>query len=245
MSSRPEQRRRLLLLGAVVAVAAVAVVVAVLVSSGGGTKKKTPTTTGSAPAGAAEVAARFQGIPQSNLTLGKASAPATMEEFADLKCPICQEVTVSLFPKLVDGYVRTGKVKVIFRPQTFVGQPAGNSEPAARFALAAGLQNKLWQFVDLFYVNQGDESTAYVNDAFLRRIGAGVQGLDVDKALADSRSPTVDAELAQADALFKRYGFSGTPSFTLGRTGGALKPLTLSALDFSQFSGPIEQLLKK
>lgn len=245
-AAQAARRRRLTILGGVVAVAAIAVGIVIAVSSGGGSghkARKLPT--GSAPAGAAEVTTRFQGIPQHNLTLGEPSSPVTLEEYADLKCPVCAEVATSVLPSLVDTYARTGKVKMVFRAQTFVGQPPGNSIPAARFALAAGLQNKLWQFVDLFYLNQGDESEGYVTDAFLRQIGSGVQGLDVEKALADSKtSPVVQHELAEADSLFNRHHFSGTPSFTVGRSGGALKPLELTAFDVGQFSSAIDQLLK-
>jgi protein-disulfide isomerase len=239
------RRRRLTLLGVAAGVAAAATVVAVVVSSGGAQDKPMQLATGAVPAGVAEVAARFAGIPQHNLTLGSPSARVTMEEYADLKCPICREYTVGPFPTLVARYLRTSKLKTVFQPQTFVGQPPGNSALAARFALAAGLQNKLWQFVDLFYINQKDETTPYVTDAFVKQIGSGVQGLDVDKALREANtSPVVERELREAGAAFRAHGFSGTPSFVLGRTGGTLKPLDITALDAGQFTDPIDRLLK-
>jgi protein-disulfide isomerase len=244
-AAQAARKRRLAVLGGVAAVAAAAVVIAIAVSSGGATKAPKRLPSGTAPAGVAEVAARFAGIPQHNLTLGRTSAKAAMEEYADLKCPICREFTLGVFPTLVQRYVGAGKLKIVFRPQTFVGIPRGNSELAARFALAAGLQNKLWQFVDLFYLNQQDETTAYVTDSFVKQIGSGVAGLDVDKALRDAKtSRVVERELAGADAAFKGHGFSGTPSFTLARAGGTLKPLEFTALDANQFTRPIDKLLK-
>src|SRR3954468_8982064 len=99
------RNRRLKLLGAVL-VAAVAVLVVAIVASGSGGS-------GGSKSGkvvdAGQVTARFKGIPQNGLVLGNPKAPVTFVEFADLKCPICRDYTLSAFPTLVDKYVRTGK----------------------------------------------------------------------------------------------------------------------------------------
>lgn len=116
------------------------------------------------------MAARFRGIPQKGTTLGRPGATVTLVEFADLKCPVCQQFTLQTFPTLVQRYVRTGKLRIEFRPQTFVGSPARDSAKAARFALAARKRNRFWQLADLLYINQQDESVGYETDAFLSRI---------------------------------------------------------------------------
>jgi protein-disulfide isomerase len=233
--------RRLRLLGTVLAAAAAVVVIAIAVSSSN-SKKNNPAKTGKVT-GAAEVAARFSGIPQAGLTLGNPKAPVTFVEFADLKCPVCRQYTLSAFPTLVSRYVRTGKVKMEMRLQHFVGDQEGDSERAARMALAAAQQNKLWQFADLFYLNQQDETSTYVNDVFLRRIASAVPGLDVNKALAARDQPVIGQELTQASNAFNTAGFTGTPSFAVGRTGGTLSPVNYNSFDVSQFSGPIDKLL--
>ncbi|HEY7633335.1 MAG TPA: thioredoxin domain-containing protein [Thermoleophilaceae bacterium] len=231
--------RRLKLLGAVL-VAAVAVVVVAIVASGGGDgsgSQSGPIT------GSAQVQARFMGIPQSDLVLGNPNAPVTFVEFADLKCPVCREYTLSAFPELVNRYVRTGKVKMELQLQHFVGNRDNDSERAARFALAAGKQNKLWNFADLFYLNQRDENDTYVNDVFLRRLGKGVPGLDVDQAFAARNGTDITNQLATASNEFNTAGFQGTPSFAVGKTGGTLTPIDYNSFDVSQFSGPIDKAL--
>ena len=242
MSRRVEEtraNRRLKLLGAVVAAAAAVVVIAIVASTTGG---------GGGPksgkiAGASEVNARFAGIPQSGLTLGNPNAPVTFVEFADLKCPVCREYTLSGFPTLVDRYVRTGKVKMVLELQHFVGDQNSDSEHAARMALAAARQNKLWQFADLFYINQKSEQDTYVNDVFLRNIASQVPGLDVTKAFGARNSPAITGELQQASAQFNTAGFQGTPSFAVGKSGGTLTPIDWNSLDASEFSGPIDKAL--
>jgi protein-disulfide isomerase len=151
----------------------------------------------------------------------------------------------SAFPSLVDRYVRTGKVKMVMQLQTFVGESAapGDSQRAARMALAAGQQNKLWNFADVFYLNQQDENSSYATNGFLTSVGAAVPGLDTRKALANRASPAVTKQLQQAGALFTKYGFTGTPSFLLGKNG-RLSPFTPASFDDpAAYSGSIDKLL--
>jgi protein-disulfide isomerase len=238
--NKARRDRRFKLLGTVLAAALAVVIVAVVASGGGGSAGGSKS---GKIGGAAEVTARFAGIPQNGLVLGNPNAPVTLVEFADLKCPVCRQYTLSAFPTLVDRYVRTGKVKMQLELQHFVGNQNNDSEHAARMALAAAQQNKLWQFADLFYLNQRDETQTYVNDVFLRRIASAVPGLDVNKAFAARNGPAITQELQQASSEFTTAGFNGTPSFAVGKTGGTLSAVNYNSFDVSQFSGPIDKLL--
>src|SRR4051794_4535912 len=135
--AREQRRRRVWTLGGVVVGALLLVVAAIALSSstGGGAKKLS---SGSRPSQSAQIDAMFAGIPQQGQVLGRANAPVTLVEFADLKCPVCRDYTAQALPTLVSRYVRTGKLRIVMQPQTFVGSPPGDSEHAARFALAAG-----------------------------------------------------------------------------------------------------------
>jgi protein-disulfide isomerase len=231
--------RRLKLLGGVLLAAVALVVIAIVAStSGGGGGSKNGRI-----AGGGEVNARFAGIPQNGLTLGNPNAPVTFVEFADLKCPVCREYSLSALPTLVNRYVRTGKVKMVLQLQHFVGNQNNDSEHAARMALAASQQNKMWQFADLFYINQKNENDTYVNDVFLRNIASQVRGLDVDKAFAARNSDAITNQLQQASAQFNTAGFRGTPSFAVGKSGGTLTPINYNSFDVSEFSGPIDKAL--
>jgi protein-disulfide isomerase len=232
---RGRRRRRLWQLGGALGLAACLVVVAIVLSRSG---TSTPAT-GGRIVGAAEVNARFAGIPQRGTALGSPKAPVTMVEFADLQCPFCREFAQSALPTLVRDYVRPGRLRIEFRALSFIGP---DSQRAAQAAAGAARQDKLWPFVDLFYVNQGQENTGYVTDGFLRKVGASVRGLDVPRALREGTGPAATAQLRQAQALAARYGVGSTPSFLIGRTGGALSPLTVSSLGPSQFTNAIDRL---
>ena len=115
---------------------------------------------------------------------------------------------------------------------------------AGRVAAAAAQQDRLWNFVDLLYLNQGEENTGYVTAGYLRRLTTAVPGLDVARALAASQTPAADAALARASQLAQADGVDATPSFLIGRAGGPLHTFTPSSLTAGPFAAAIEQALR-
>jgi protein-disulfide isomerase len=239
-AAKAKQRRRLFQLGGAAALAAAIIVVIVIATGGGGDDGPTKRA-GESVAGANDTAAIFEGIPQRGAELGDPRAPITLIEFGDMQCPYCKDASDSVLPAIIENYVKDGRVKVIFRDVAFLGD---DSIRAAQMAGAAGQQNKLWEFVHLFYTNQGEENTGYVTDEFLREIGGGVRGLDVERAFEQRADPEVQRALTDAQTEWQSYGLTGTPSFVVGRTGGTLEPVnTDQGLTFETVSEPIERLL--
>src|SRR6202035_5465832 len=189
--------------------------VAIALSSGSGARASAAS--GGNLRGAAGSSALFAGIPQHATTLGRADAPVRLVEFADLQCPYCDEYAVQALPTLVRDYVRTGNVQMRFENLSFIGP---NSVAAGRVAAATARQDRLWNFVDLMYLNQGEENTGYVTASYLRQLLDAVPGLNVAAALSASQSPSADAALTQANAYAAGVGVAATPSFLIGRTGG-------------------------
>jgi protein-disulfide isomerase len=223
--AKAQRNKRMLQLGGALAAAAVIVVVAIAISSGGSDKKG-----GSPegpPTGASQAAQLLNGIPQKGTTLGDPKAPVTLEEFADLQCPFCRDYTVNTFPKLVATYVKPGKVKMVFQNYAFIGPDSLN---AARAAEAAGTQNKLWHFVDVFYNNQGDENTNYVTDDFLTKVADGA-GVDPKKMLADRQNPKVDEAIAKAQQAAQQAGVNSTPTFLIKKAGSPPQKVSAAELE--------------
>jgi protein-disulfide isomerase len=217
------RKRRLYQLGGLVALAAVVVVVAIVISSGGakGPQQKA----GEKVAGQNLAAQEFDGIPQRGATLGDPKAAATLVEYGDLVCPACKAYSDDVLPPLIQKYVRTGKLKMEFKPFQFV-RPY--SLQAAQYSYAASLQDKGWNFDRIWYINQGDESDNYVTDEFARRMASGVPGLDANKLIADSKTPAAQEAAKKVAQEFQTLGFDSTPSFAGGKTGGTMKPVDLS-----------------
>jgi protein-disulfide isomerase len=226
LAAAATRRRRLTRLGAVLAGAAVVVAVLVAVSASGSSKSASRTASSGSVAGAPQAAALLSGIPQHGLTLGSAKAPVRVIEFADLQCPFCRDYSLNTMPRLVQDYVRPGKVRMEFRSLAFIGP---DSVSAARVAQAAGRQNKLWNFVDLAYRNQGKENSGWATDAVLRRLAGAVPGLDVNRAFSQRDSAAVTAQLNAANTLANSSGVQSTPTFLVGR-GSSLKAVDAAGL---------------
>jgi len=175
--------------------AAVAVIVALIVisQSGGGGGSSTP----SSVTGAAQVDTQLKGIPQSGQVLGDSGAPVTVIEYGDPQCSSCKFFSENVAPDLISSEVRPGKVKYEFRPFLIIGP---DSKPAMRGALAAGEQNRLWQFLQLFYVNQGGENSGYVTDSFLTNIAKGAGVPDIGKWNQDRNDSNWDATIQQGSS---------------------------------------------
>jgi protein-disulfide isomerase len=217
------RRRRLTRLGAVLGAAAAAVAVLVAVSAGSGR----PAASSSGPAAGADATRTLlAGIPQHGIVLGDPKAPVRVVEFADLQCPFCREYTLTVFPGLVRRYVRPGKVRLEFRALAFIGP---DSVRAARVAEAAGLQDRLWNVVDLAYRNQGRENSGWATDATLRGVAAAVPGLDAGRVFAQRDGAAVTATLNAAARAAQRSGVTGTPTFLVGR-GSALQAVDAAGL---------------
>jgi protein-disulfide isomerase len=229
------RKRRIWQVGSALALAAVLVVIAIAVSSSGGSAGK------ATPRQANQTSSLFQGIPQSGITLGNPKAKVTMYEFADLQCPFCKQYTEKVFPQIVTNYVKTGKVKMVWRNLTFIGP---DSVTAARAAAAAGKQNKLWNFADLFYKNQGTENSGYVTDTFIQSLAPQV-GLNTTQLTADESAPFVEQQLGEAQNQAQQFGVSSTPSFLLQVGNGKPQKLNYAGFTLGDFSGQLDKAIKQ
>lgn len=225
MAADAAKKRRLSIIGGVVGLALIAAIAAAAVSYSGSTK------TDSSDAKA--VNSRYAGIPQKGIVLGEPAAKATIIEYADLRCPYCRDFDEGIMPTIVGDLIRTGKAKMIFRNLTLLdsASPSGkDSSNAAKFAGAAGLQNKLFPFVDLFYRNQGQENTDYVTEDFLINIAKQVDGLNPQEAWDNRENPKVTGVLDDDTARAQEAGVTGTPTIFVGANEKTARKITLNDL---------------
>jgi protein-disulfide isomerase len=178
-------------------------------------------------AGVGSTLSLLRGIPQNGVTLGDPNAPVELVEFADLQCPYCAAAGTVLLPSIIQKYVRTGQVKLTFRNLAFLGP---DSVAAARAAASMARQNHLWDFVELFFDNQGPEGSGYVTDAFVQKLISAVPGVDAQRAMAERSDPAVGAAVAQAQAEADRLDVQGTPAFFLVKPGRKPVPLDPASL---------------
>jgi protein-disulfide isomerase len=221
------RRTRLTQLGIVVAVVVVAIVV-VLVATGGKSKSGIPTSKHEQNATVTEVSDLLNGIPQSANTLGSPTAPVTLQYFGDLECPICREFTLHALPVIIPKLVRSGKLRIEYHSMETATREPEVFKTQQEAALAAGQQQKAWNFIETFYHEQGEEDSGYVTEKYIQGIASQVPGLNLAK-WTTARSNQEYANSLTTDAqTANNQGFTGTPSFLIGRSGGAMTKLTYS-----------------
>ena len=152
----------------------------------------------------------LEGIPQNGPLLGADDATVRLVEYADLQCPFCRDYAVDVFPAIVEEYVRPGAVQLEYRGLAFLGP---DSEKALRYVLAAGLQDRLWQLQDALFANQGTENAGWVTEGLVSELARDIEGLDVERMLADAESAEVTELMDEANAQAGVDEVPGTPTF--------------------------------
>jgi protein-disulfide isomerase len=215
----PERRRKLLqLASAAVFLAIVGVAVLIVVngsqSSGGDAGNLEDV---------AAINRELAGIPQHVMVLGDPNAKVLLVEYGDLKCPVCATYSEQVLPELIDSKVRTGTAAIEFRNFTIIDEQSG---PAGAAALAAGQQGRGWNFLEIFYRNQGFESDPYANDEFLTAVARAAGVSDIRRWNRDRRSAAVRDRVSATTHEAEQVGFTGTPSFAVaGPATGGLEPV--------------------
>jgi len=238
------RRTRLSLLGIVVAVVVAGIVVVLIASSGSGERHIKP---GSAEATAAssEVTTLLAGIPQNGNVLGRPTAPVTLQYFGDLECPVCRAFTIGALPSVIGRWVRGGELKVEYRSlETATREPEVFSSQQVA-ALAAGRQNRMWNFLETFYHEQHEEDSGYVTESFIQGIAQQVPGLNLSEWSGDRDDPALANQVVSDAQTAASRGLDGTPAFLIGRSGGVSKQLEPSSFtEAAPFNEAIEKLVK-
>ena len=173
-------------------------------------------------------------------SMGDPDAKVVLVEFSDYQCPFCKRFAERTLPRLIEDYVETGKVRLVF-----LDFPLDSIHPAARSAAiaarCAGRQGKYWEMHDRMFLQQ----------RALRRqpwpTMAEQLGLDTAAFDACMAEDGHDKRIKRDMANGYRAGVRGTPTFVLGTEvdGGTLKATELirGARPYASFKQVIDRLL--
>jgi hypothetical protein len=215
----PRARRRRLALAAA-AVALVAAVVLLVTDPGSSSPHVSP----EMAAQTRRIDALLDGIPHGATTLGDPSAPVTLQYFADMVCPPSREFTLGPFASIIRKWVRPGKLRIEYRSmregseseEVFMRQQGGG--------LAAGLQGKLWYYLEYLYEEQArhivnENDSCFVPESLPSLIARQVPGLDLARWRKDRLDQRLEKEMVADVHAATGEGFENAPSFLIGRTG--------------------------
>jgi len=230
----------------IVAVLALAgIIVVVVVTPGGGSNIQPADARIAAEARRIDVL--LAGIPQSGNALGSPAAPVTLEYFGDLECPTSRAFTLAALPSLITRWVRGGELRIEYRSLETATRQAAVFTAQQIAALAAGMQDKAWYYIELFYHEQGGEGSGYVTTSYLNGLAKQTPGLNLALWSKDRQEPPLAAEVATDEQTAAYEGFHSTPSFLVRRTGSkqAQKLLRFSVTEPTAFNTAIEAVLSQ
>lgn len=149
-----------------------------------------------------------------DMVMGDANAPVELIEYASYTCPHCAHFHATVFDKLKENYIDTGKVKFVYREVYFdkyglwAAMVARCGGDMRYFGINAMLyeQQKEW-------IAGGKDAMEIVKN--LRTIGkkAGLSDADLDACMNDGAM--AQAMVANFEVQMKEYDVSGTPTLII------------------------------
>ncbi|MBT8422026.1 MAG: DsbA family protein [Gammaproteobacteria bacterium] len=175
--------------------------------------------------------------------IGKADASVTLEEWSDYLCPYCGRHFRQTLPALLDQYVRTGQLKLVFRDL-----PIEGLHPTAAYGHVAancvGVQGAgaYWAMHDALFARQGEWSRLPDPSEFLAGV-AKDQGVDMEAYSACIAEGAVSAKVAASAEEGRTLGYNGTPSFRFSAQGEEKTWELIGAHPLARFSRYADPLI--
>jgi len=162
------------------------------------------------PENKALTAEQIAKLPDDDTVIGDPNAPIAFVEFSDFQCPYCARFFKTTLPLIEENYIKTGKVKLIYRDFPIGGH--AQAELTAQTAECADEQGKFRQMHDLLFREQeswaGNEDALKLMKEYAKKLGLDAKQfnecLDSKKYASEVRKDLVDGATS---------GISGTPGF--------------------------------
>jgi len=141
--------------------------------------------------------------------LGNSDAPITVLEWGDYQCTYCYKFHQNTLDTINDEFIKTGKVKLVFKDFPLNGP---DSLLAAEASYCAEDQGKYWEFHDEVYKNWAGERTGWITRESLDRFAMTVN-LDLEKFNTCLDEKKYQDKVNSIHNFGKELGIDATPSF--------------------------------
>ena len=141
--------------------------------------------------------------------LGNSNAPITILEWGDFQCTFCYKFHQSTLDVINEEFIKTGKVKLIFKDFPLNGP---DSFLAAQAAYCAQDQERYWQFHNELYKNWGGERTGWITRNSLEKF-ANTINLNLDEFNKCLDEKKYEQKVTTLHEFGKEIGIDATPSF--------------------------------
>ena len=171
--------------------------------------------------------------------LGSKAATVTIVEVGDYQCHMCKLWFEETRPLIIENYIETGKVNLVFIDMPFLGS---DSTPASEATYCAGDQGKYWEYHTMLFRFQEEIDDGWASATRLQAFAFNL-GLDIeqfDKCMkTDDHRAHVNSNMQKAK---KQFGANSTPTFVLVNTSGESQKI-IGAHPYSTFEKVIDSLL--
>lgn len=172
--------------------------------------------------------------------IGEENAPLTMAYWRDFQCPFCQRFELQTLDTLVNAYVKTGKMKIVFKDFQFLGPDSQTLGIASR-AVWELYPEKHYEWQIAIFQNQGQENSGWATKDNVLAITRKVAGIDIIKVgeLMDSKKDEYQKNMDVDKTEAAKFGINGTPGFVIGTQA------IYGAVPLSEFTKVIDAELQK
>ena len=141
--------------------------------------------------------------------LGDPNASITLIEFGDYQCHFCNVHFHNTESKILENYVSTGKVNILFKDYTIIGP---DSVGAAKAAHCASEQNKYWEYHHILFTNWTGENNGWASKENLIKFADNIN-LESNQFSECIDSQRYDDIIEQSNVDGRSLGITGTPAF--------------------------------
>ena len=172
--------------------------------------------------------------------LGSAEAQITIVEFGDYQCELCYSWFHNTRGTIIDNYVDTGKVNIVFVDLAFLGS---DSPVAAQATHCANEQGKYWEYHSILYYKQEWIDNGWASKSMLKEYANELK-LDSDQ-FADCIDSGKYAKnvLDNYNLAVKLMEYPSTPTFYLFNHQSGVVEKISGAQPFSVFVKTIDSML--
>lgn len=169
--------------------------------------------------------------------MGSKSAPITIVEFGDYQCPNCKAWFDTTKPALIENYIKSNKVNLVFVDLAFLGL---DSIPAAEATYCAEDQGKYWEYHDILYSSQTGIDDGWANTERLKAFAFKLK-LDMDLFNSCIDSDKYKKRVQHNTNEAKKSGAQGTPTFFIVSSSGGQQKI-VGPQPFSVFKNIIDSM---
>ena len=171
--------------------------------------------------------------------LGSDTATVTIVEVGDYQCHMCKMWFEKTRPLIIENYVNTGKVNLVFIDMPFLGK---DSLPASEATYCADDQGKYWEYHSALFKFQQEIDDGWANPNRLQAIALNLD-LDVEKFDECMSSDKHLKRINSNNQLSRNeFGANSTPTFMIVNTTGDGEKI-VGAHPYSTFEEIINSML--